>query len=45
MPCGDLKGWDGDGGGREIQEGENICTHKGFPGGSDGDKSACNAGD
>ena len=45
MLCGDLNGWDGGGGGRAIQEGRDICTHKGFPGGSDGEESACNAGD
>ena len=26
MLCGDLNGWDG-GGGREVQEGGDICIH------------------
>ena len=25
MLCDSLKGWDGMGGGREVQEGEDIC--------------------
>ena len=25
MLCGDLEGWDGGGGGREAQEGGDIC--------------------
>ena len=35
-------------GGREAQEGEDICTlilDRGFPGSSAGKESACNAGD
>ena len=29
MLCGDLGGWDGaGGGGREVQEGEDICIHR-----------------
>ena len=24
--CINLEGWDGEGGGREVQEGEDICT-------------------
>ena len=38
----------GCGGGREIQEGEDICIHiadSGFPGGSAGKESICNAED
>ena len=27
MLCGDLEGWDGGGGGREAQEGGDICIH------------------
>ena len=27
MFCGDLDGWDGGGGGREVQVGGNICMH------------------
>ena len=36
------------GAGREAHEGGDICiplAHLGFPGGSAGKKSACNAGD
>ena len=43
---GDLEGWDR--GGWEVQERGDICIHTtdlGFPGGSDGKESACNAGD
>ena len=29
MLCDNLEGWDGVGGGREIQEGENMCTNAG----------------
>ena len=25
--CDDLDGWDGGGGGREVQEGGDICIH------------------
>ena len=38
MLCGDLN-W------KEIRKGEGIFKHIGFPGGSDGRESACNAGD
>ena len=38
MLCGDLN-W------KEIQKGEGILKHIGFPGGSDSRESACNAGD
>ena len=27
MLCGDLDGWDGVEGGREVQEGGDICIH------------------
>ena len=27
MLCDDLDGWDGVGGGREVQEGGDICIH------------------
>ena len=27
MLCGDPDGWDGEGGGREVQEGGDICIH------------------
>ena len=27
MLCDDLEVWDGGAGGREVQEGEDICTH------------------
>ena len=27
MLCDDLEGWDGDGGGREVQEEGDMCTH------------------
>ena len=27
MLCGDLDGWDGEMGGREVQEGGDICIH------------------
>ena len=38
MLCGDLNG-------KEIQKGEGILKHLGFPGGSDGKEPACNAAD
>ena len=38
MLCGDLNG-------KEIQKGEGILKHLGFPGGSDGKEPACNARD
>ena len=38
MLCGDLNG-------KEIQKGEGILKHLGFPGGSDGKESTCNAED
>ena len=25
--CDNIEGWDGEGGGREVQEGEDICIH------------------
>ena len=39
MHCGDLKE-------KEVQKGEHayIYIYAGFPGGSDGNKSACNTG-
>ena len=54
--CDELERWDGGRGGggwavggREVQEGGDICAHiavyRGFPGGSDGKESACNVGD
>ena len=27
MLCGDLDGWDGEGGRKEVQEGGDICIH------------------
>ena len=27
MLCDNTEGWDGEGGGREVQEGEDICIH------------------
>ena len=38
MLCGDLNG-------KEIQKGEGILKHLGYPGGSDGKEPACNAAD
>ena len=38
MLCGDLNG-------KDIQKGEGILKHLGFPGGSDGKEPACNAAD
>ena len=53
MFCDDLRegGWEG---GREAPEGKDLCIHTatcaqntcmGFPGGADGEESACRSGD
>ena len=47
--CGNLEGWDVEGYSRVIQEGASFLKEgdsgRGFPGGSVGKESACNAGD
>ena len=46
--CIKLEGWNGEGDGREVQKGGDICipmADSDFPGGSDGKASVHNAGD
>ena len=43
--CINLEGWDGEGNGREVQKGGDICIPKGFPCSYAGKDSSCNAGD
>ena len=43
--CINLEGWDGEGDGREVAKGGDICITMGFPCSSAGKDSSCNAGD